>query len=102
MSGWDDLFRDPPPRWGLRGDPHLWVEMRAALGEAPVPDNRDDGLAMLTTAWEALAGLPLSSSGTIKLSRLDHGGMSGGLVSAPFWRHVAIPLLLDRLVNLPH
>ena len=97
MSGWDDIFRDPPPGWGLRGDPHLWIEMRAALGEAPIPDHRDDGLAMLTTTWEALTGFPLTTTSTPQLKRLDHGGLSGGLISPPFWRDVAFPLLLDRL-----
>jgi len=53
--------------------------MRTALGEAPIPDHRDDGLAMLSTAWEDLTGFPFATRPTPQLKRHDHGGLSGGL-----------------------
>ena len=31
------LFEELPRQWGLRGDPHLWQEMKATLGNAAYP-----------------------------------------------------------------
>jgi hypothetical protein len=43
-----DIFQDRPERWGMRGDPHLWREMHAALGSSAYPSTR----AAPTARWK--------------------------------------------------
>jgi hypothetical protein len=33
----DELFAERPLNWGLRGDPYLWLDMRAELGATEDP-----------------------------------------------------------------
>ncbi len=102
VSGWDAAFATPPPRWGLRGDPLLWDELRATLATAPTPVDPAEATAMLRMAWESLTATDLTGHGldgndAVFVARLNRGGMSGGHVAPVFWRETAFPLLVARL-----
>jgi ADP-ribosylglycohydrolase len=90
------LFQDGPTRWGLRGDPHLWREMGAALAAAPLPGTDAELVALLERTFERLAGAPLSGNTPFFVEKYAHGGMSSGYVSREFWRETALPLLRSR------
>lgn len=90
------LFRDRPGQWGLRGDPYLWDELAAAMGQRADPETEQGLRALLEQAYEQLTGAPLSSPDPIYIERYSHGGMSSGTVSPQFWRATALPLLLAR------
>jgi hypothetical protein len=90
------LFDERPVRWGLRGDPWLWWDMRERLASVALPETGDELVAMVAAKFEELTGHPVSHSELIFLEKYDHGGMSGGTVSPEFWRDTAIPLLRQR------
>jgi molybdenum cofactor cytidylyltransferase len=91
------LFRDEPRRWGLRGDPHLWREMRLHLEGVGCPATPDDLASVIGQAFEELTGLPLSHGEPFYVEKYSQGGMSSGYVNPGFWRETAVPLLQERL-----
>lgn len=90
------LFEDVPRQWGLRGDPHLWQEMKATLGNAPYPATEEQLTALLEQTYQQLTGIPLTHGDPVFVERHSHGGMSSGYVSPQFWLETAIPLLRAR------
>lgn len=90
------LFQDEPWQWGLRGDPHLWREMKATLSSSAFPSTEEQLTALLEQTDQRLTGTPLTQGDPIYVERYNHGGMSGGCVSPQFWLEKAIPLLLER------
>lgn len=87
------LFEQTPHQWGLRGDPHLWNEMREMLSDAPYPATEEEFAALIERTYEQLTGKPLAEREPIFIPRHSHGGMSSGYVSPPFWAEKALPLL---------
>lgn len=95
----DALFDAPPAQWGLRGDPHLWADLHAALRAVPAaPDSRAAMVQLLADRLRRLAGIDVRATGDdpVRVPRFPISGMSGGLVAPAFWRDVAVPLLLNR------
>ena len=91
-----NLFEDEPRQWGLRGDPHLWREMKATLGSHDYPNTDEQLTALLEQTYQSLTGMPLSHQEPFFIERFSHGGMSSGYVSPHFWAQIAIPLLRAR------
>lgn len=91
------IFQDEPQRWGLRGDPYLWREMRRHLEGVRCPATSEDLVSVIEEAFEQLTGFPLSHANPIYVERYSHGGMSSGYVNPKFWRETAVPLLKGRL-----
>lgn len=113
VAHWADaLFSPPPVQWGLRGDPYLWSDLRAALRKVPArPAGADDVRALLAGELWRLAGIrPAGGPGSgdaggpagpgdeepVRVPRYPTAGMSGGHVDPRFWRATAVPLLLER------
>jgi hypothetical protein len=95
----DPLFREAPAQWGIRGDPYLWRELRAAVrAVTPAPTSRAELAHLLESQVSRLAGVDLRTSveRAVRIPRFPALGMSGGFVAPAFWRDVAVPLLLDR------
>lgn len=90
------LFTPEPYRWGLRGDPWLWRDMRERLASVSLPATEDALAAIIAATFEQLTGHPIPHPEHIHLPRYDHGGMSGGMVMPEWWRETAIPLLRQR------
>jgi hypothetical protein len=92
------LFAEGPHQWGLRGDPHLWRELTAALAAHPKPSTRAECEALLTREWNRLTGVDLASTTeeAVRIQRYPTSGMSGGFISPPTWRDRLIPMLLER------
>ncbi len=96
MMTLSELFDPAPASWGLRGDPHLWAELREALRGASLPASEQALAALIAQTFERLTGAPLAGREPIYVARLNHGGMSGGYVDPRFWADQAIPLLCAR------
>lgn len=98
----DELFERNPVRWGLRGDPYLWVEMRAALRGKPLPDTLIDAERLFEKTFKRIVGVELGSpqpGDRVFLKKFAVGsGISDGQVSLQFWRDTAMPILLDRFL----
>jgi molybdenum cofactor cytidylyltransferase len=92
------LFEQEPTKWGLRGDPHLWREMRAHFEQTPLPDSTEELEALIKAAFESLTGYPISHPENFFIKRLDHGGMSGGVVDPKFWREQVMPMMRARFL----
>lgn len=93
------LFEPEPSRWGLRGDPHLWREMRAHLEGTPILGTDAQLGAHLAAAFAHLTGRPLETAGSIRVERFPRSGMSGGQVSPSWWRETGLPLLVSRVIR---
>lgn len=91
------LFDPVPTQWGLRGDPFLWREMQHALEGSAMPESVERLTSMVHGLYSELTGLPMSHRQPFRVPRLDHGGMSGGIVCPEFWVDKALPLLRKRL-----
>lgn len=90
------LFLPEPSPWGLRGDPHLWREMREAFHDVPYPREESELALLILQKFELLAGSKLQGGKNIYVARLEHGGISSGWVSPEFWLERGIPLLCSR------
>jgi molybdenum cofactor cytidylyltransferase len=91
------LFHDAPARWGLRGDPHLWREMRERFEGVECPSTAEALVVLVEEAFAGLTGRPLSHPEPFYVEKYSHGGMSSGYVNPAFWRDTALPLLQDCL-----
>lgn len=90
------VFNERPAQWGLRGDPYLWDEMKAALEDCVYPATEEELAALLGETYERLTGSPLSMQEPVYVERFSHGGMSSGHIDPRFWAGTALPLLLTR------
>ncbi|MBT3337841.1 MAG: hypothetical protein HN855_07875 [Anaerolineae bacterium] len=91
------LFDPSPIQWGLRGDPHLWGEMKSSFLEIPLPASEEELKSLVERQFEILTGKPFSTEERSSyIERFSHGGMSSGHISFVFWREVASPLLVSR------
>jgi len=90
------IFQDEPLRWGLRGDPYLWSEMKNILGELAYPNTEEDFIILLQQTFEQLTGKSIKELHSIFVERYSHGGMSSGHVSPQFWIEEGFPMLRER------
>jgi hypothetical protein len=90
------LFDEQPVRWNLRGDPHLWREMRAHFEGVPLPSSTNELAAMIESTFHTLTGHHITEMEPFFTARYNTGGMSSGYVLPKFWREEIIPLLLER------
>jgi hypothetical protein len=93
-----DLFQDDPVRWGLRGDPYLWRDMRCYFGGVECPTTSKGLASLVEEAFKELAGFPISHTEPVYMEKYSHGGMSSGYVDPKFWRETVVPLLGSRLL----
>ena len=96
------LFEEEPVQWGLRGDPHLWRELRTRLADEPLPGSAEQLEDLLARAFLSAVGHVLwdETVSHVYVGRFDTGGMSRGNVSLDFWRHTGFPLVVRRFVTL--
>jgi len=94
------LFEKKPARWGLRGDPYLWEEMKSHFENTPLPATTDELVSLIQTAFASLTAHSVSESENFFIERLSHGGMSSGHISPEFWRDKVIPEIGSRFDKL--
>jgi hypothetical protein len=91
-----ELFQEEPSRWGLRGDPFLWREMKGIIDRYEYPKTEREFTALLGQIYQQLTGVSLTSHDPAFVERYSHGGISSGYVSPQFWMEQAMPILLAR------
>lgn len=94
------LFENKPGTWGLRGDPHLWREMKEHFSSTKMPLNLTEMEDLIRTSFHELTGQKITSKKEIYIRRYDHGGMSGGYISPRFWHEKVLPILRDRYQSI--
>jgi hypothetical protein len=83
------LFQDEPTQWGLRGDPYLWRDMKATLGNSMYPSTEEQFTTLLEQTYQHLTGIPLSNPDPIFVERYSSGGQDAevSLVTKVAIRH---------------
>ena len=123
----DKLFDEKKVRWGLRGSPYLWRDLKEATTNhdsfataeefekfiySTIPEILESKHAFYFKNKYENSHLPEESYKVIynaerdKLSvdrvvieSYNHGGMSGGVVSLKYWKDESIPLLVKRYAD---
>lgn len=90
------LFEESPPRWGLRGDPHLWNEMKGFSKTILLPSSAEELTQLLHQLFELLTGKPISIAENFYVEKHAHGGMSSGYIDANHWQKEIIPELVAK------
>ena len=91
------VFRQYPNRRGLRGDAQLWYAMERRAAAVPLPANGDALAAHVHAEFVQHTGRALTPGEPFFVKGLDHGGISGGMVTPAWWLDTALPLLRERL-----
>ena len=79
------IFEDEPKRWGLRGDPYLWAELREECAGKELPLSDDSVVEIVCRKFESVSGVPLTYDARPYVAKYAHGGMSSGHLSGLFW-----------------
>ena len=90
----DMIFSPLPTSWGLRGDPHVWEELKIAFKE--IPSSTEAFEAELLRYIESTIGQKLTLETQAYVDKFAHGGMSSGYICGAFWINHGIPLLIER------
>ena len=91
-----ELFNEAPAQWNLRGDPHLWREMKETIDNYEFPGTEEQFSALITKMFQQLTGTSLAQHEPVFIQKYSHGGMSSGYISPQFWAEQMIPFLLRR------
>ena len=86
LGTFEALLTPAPERWGLRGDPFLWEELRASLGRQELPDSVSALLKTISARFRELTAHKLLNEGQLFIKRYSHGGMSSGYIDMGYWR----------------
>ena len=91
-----ELFNEAPAQWNLRGDPHLWQEMKGTIDSHEFPSTEEEFSALIAQIFQQLTGTSLAQREPVFIQKYSHGGMSSGYISPTFWAEQVIPFLLRR------
>lgn len=95
-----DFFDPPPPRWGLRGDPGLWMDMKDNFEMVPIPASAEELELILHTMFKNLIGKVPERDQDYYVAKYNTGGMSAGKVCSNWWLDEAFPLIIRRYNQL--
>ena len=79
------VFEDEPKRWGLRGDPYLWAELKEESKGQAFPSSVDEIVEIVCIKFASVSGVPLTYDARPYVEKYAHGGMSSGHLSGLFW-----------------
>ncbi len=98
------IFEDKPTQWGLRGDSHLWEELRLTFEDVEQPLTEDEFEDFLINSFKELIsdGDTRNSTDSILIERYARDGMSGGHISLKWWTGTGLPLLKERFMKLDY
>ncbi|MGK9172440.1 hypothetical protein KXR87_04315 [Yokenella regensburgei] len=91
-----DLLVQEHERWGLRGDPWLWMELRKSTTRIPLPATTKELTALLRNLVLARTNSTMLDSDAVYITRFSRGGMSSGHISLRFWEQEGIPAIVGR------
>lgn len=99
------LFTPGPHQFGVRGDLWVWQAMQERLADTVLPGTDDEVERTLRATFADLVGADLDGPGEgdtpyLRREEFDHGGMSGGMISLPWWQQTGLPLLVSRAAAL--
>ncbi len=98
----EDLFQDKPNRWGLRGDPHMWQELRNSLNRITKNLNQIEFEEELEKQFYRIVqqkGKQISNE-TVWFESFPQFGMSGGSISMKWWQETGLPWIKEKYKEL--
>ncbi|WFO14848.1 barstar family protein [Cellulophaga baltica 4] len=91
-----NLFERRPAQYGLRGDIYLWNELETELKTTTLPDSEFDLEKIILDTIQNLTNYDITERKRYFVEKYNHGGMSGGSLSAQFWLDRGISLIIGR------
>ena len=95
-----EIFEIHPESWGLRGDPHLWEDLKEFFSNIPLPYSVEKFTESFHIFYKLTSGYEIKEGEEFYISGYDKGGMSGGVINSSFWLKKGLPLLTGRLEEL--
>lgn len=96
----NSIFRQRPFQFGLRGDVPLWDDLEKYFEGKSMPRDEDQLTGEIHYAMLELTGKSTLEGQDYQVAKYNHGGMSGGRISAAFWETRGIPILIGRFRTL--
>lgn len=93
---YSELFEPEPEKWGFRGDPFLWREMKEYFGDKEIPDKQSELQYSLFKYCSDRCKVSLNMAESAYVEDFDKGGMTSGQISCKWWRETGLPLLFSR------
>jgi hypothetical protein len=99
-SNFVSKYFDPEPiQWGLRGDPHLWRDMKLKTATRNIPTTGNEFEKLLHKLFKELTGKAPKKGETIYVEKYETIGMSKGMISSDFWLDKGFSLLIQRYIE---
>ena len=93
-------YFDPEPiQWGLRGDPHLWRDMKLKTAKTNIPTTGNGFEKLLYKLFKELTGEDPQKGKNIYVKKYETIGMSKGMISSDFWLDKGFSLLIQRYIE---
>ena len=92
-------FDPEPTQWGLRGDPHLWRDMKSKTATTNIPTTGNEFEKLLYKLFKKLTGEAPQKGKAIYLKKYETIGMSKGMISSDFWLDKGFSLLIQRYIE---
>lgn len=93
-------YFDPEPiQWGLRGDPHLWRDMKQKTADTKIPTTGNAFEKLLHKIFKELTGEDPQKGKNIYVKKYETTGMSKGMISSDFWLDTGFSLLIQRYIE---
>ena len=93
-------YFDPEPiQWGLRGDPHLWRDMKQKTANTNIPTTGNEFEKLLHKLFKELTGEEPQKGKNIYVKKYETVGMSEGMISCDFWLNTGFSLLIQRYIE---
>lgn len=85
-------------RWGLRGDPFLWEELKKRAANHEDFRSKQDFEIFIDKNFKEItqSGDFSEDRSRVYVKNFDHGGMSGGWIAYNTWITKILPLLKNR------
>lgn len=93
---YSELFEPEPEKWGFRGDPFLWREMKEHFGNKNIPESKGELEHSLFKYCSDRCKVSLNMAESAYVKDFAKGGISSGEVSCKWWRETGLPLLFSR------
>jgi hypothetical protein len=91
------LFNYEPKQWGLRGDQHLWDEMRIESRQRKLLENEELMEKYFYDLFYELTGYEITTKKQkVLIKHYPRYGMSGGYISTEWWIKNGIPFIMER------
>jgi hypothetical protein len=93
-------YFDPEPiQWGLRGDPHLWRDMKLKMESTNIPTTANELEKLLHKLFKELVGEAPQKGKFIHVKKYETIGMSKGMICSDFWLDKGFSLIIQRYIE---